>query len=65
MKYKGNEYELTSYIMTSSPCSHCAFLKLHKEEICTFPKDQQKECSCELNGLRGWNIKEYRKVYIP
>lgn len=63
MTYQGNKYELKAYIMTSSPCSHCAFLNIHKEEICTFPKDQQKECSCELSsGTHGWDTKEYRKV---
>lgn len=52
-------FKLVSYFNTSSPCSHCYFLK---NLICTFPNEKSKECKIEDNLHSGWNTKEYIKI---
>lgn len=54
-------FKLVSYFNTSSPCSHCYFLK---ELHCTFPKDQIKECliNSPIKCGCGWDTKEYIKI---
>lgn len=52
-------FKLVSYFGTSSPCSHCYFLK---NLICTFPNEKNKECKIEDDTHCGWNTKEYIKI---
>ena len=51
-------FKLVSYFNTSSPCSHCYFLK---NLTCIFPSNEEnKECKIE-DSSPGWNTKEYIK----
>ena len=48
-------FKLVLYFNTSSPCSHCYFLK---NLICTFPKEKK----CKIEGSsHGWNTKNILK----